>query len=55
MAEYITKEAALQAFEWDDADVFEEYGDSYNSGFSREAIKNIINSNIAIVYIYLYC
>ena len=44
MAEYITKEAAIQAFEWGDADLFEEYGDSYNSGFSRENIKNIINA-----------
>lgn len=44
MSEYITKEAAIQAFEWGDADIFEEYGYGYNSGFSREAIKNIINS-----------
>ena len=44
MAEYITKEAAIQAFEWGEADVFEDYVDGYNSGFSREAIKNIINS-----------
>ena len=44
MAEYITKEAIIQAFEWGDADVFEDYKDGYISGFSREAIKNIINS-----------
>ena len=44
MAEYITKEAGIQAFEWGDADVFEDYKDGYISGFSREAIKNIINS-----------
>lgn len=44
MAEYITKEAAIQAFEWGDADVFEDYKDGYISGFSRETIKNIINS-----------
>ena len=44
MTEYITKEAALQAFEWGDADVFEEYGYGYNSGFSRESIKDTINA-----------
>ena len=44
MAEYITKEAVIQAFEWGDADVFEDCEDGYISGFSREAIKNIINS-----------
>ena len=27
MDEYITKEAAIQAFEWGDADVFDDYGD----------------------------
>lgn len=44
MAEYITKEAAIQAFEWGDADVFEDYGDDCNSGFSRESIKSAINA-----------
>lgn len=44
MAEYITKEVVIQAFEWGDVDVFEDCGDGYISGFSREAIKNIINS-----------
>lgn len=44
MAEYITKETAIQAFEWGDADVFEEYGDDCNSGFSRESIKSAINT-----------
>lgn len=48
MAEYITKEAVIQAFEWGDADVFEDYGDGYISGFSRDAIKKIINSIPAI-------
>ena len=44
MAEYITKEAVIEAFEWGDADIVEDYGDGYIFGFSREAIKNIINS-----------
>lgn len=44
MAEYITKEAIIEAFEWGDADVVENYGDGCIFGFSREAIKNIINS-----------
>lgn len=44
MDEYITKEVVIQAFEWGDADVFEDCGDGYISGFSREAIKNIINA-----------
>lgn len=44
MTEYITKEAAIQAFEWGDADVFEDYGDGYNSGFSRESIKSAIDA-----------
>ena len=44
MAEYITKEAVIQTFEWGDVDVFKDCGDGYISGFSREAIKNIINS-----------
>ena len=44
MDEYITKEAVIQAFEWGDVDVFEDCGDGYISGFSRDAIKNTINS-----------
>ena len=47
MAEYITKEAAIQAFERGDADVFDDYGDygdCYNSGFSRDNIKSTINA-----------
>ena len=44
MAEYITKETVLQAFEWGDVDVFEDCGGGYISGFSRDAIKNTINS-----------
>ena len=47
MDEYITKEAAIQAFEWGDADVFDDYGDYgdfYNSGFSRDSIKSTINA-----------
>ena len=48
MAEYITKEAIIEAFEWGDADVFEEYGEGYNSGFSRESIKSAINAIPAV-------
>ena len=48
MAEYITKEAIIEAFEWGDADVVEYYGDGCIFGFSREAIKNIINSIPAV-------
>ena len=44
MAEYITKEAAIQAFEWGEADVIEDYGDGCDFGFSRGAIKSGINS-----------
>lgn len=44
MAEYITKEAAIQAFEWGEADVIEDYGDGYNFGFSRGIIKSAINA-----------
>ena len=43
MTEYITKEAAIEAFMWGDADVVEDYGDGCVFGFSREAIKNVIN------------
>lgn len=48
MTEYITKEAAIQAFEWGDADVFEEYGYGYNSGFSQESIKSAIDAIPAV-------
>lgn len=44
MTEYITKEAAIEAFMWGDTDVVEDCGDGYISGFSRDAIKNTINS-----------
>lgn len=44
MDEYITKEAAIEAFEWGDADVIEDYGDGCDFGFSRGAIKSGINS-----------
>lgn len=43
MSEYITKEAAIEAFEWGDADVVEDYGDGCIFGFSRESIKSVIN------------
>ena len=43
MTEYITKEAAIEAFMWGDADVVEDYGDGCVFGFSREAIKSVIN------------
>ena len=44
MAEYITKEAAVEVFEGGDADVIEDYGDGCDFGFSRGAIKSVINS-----------
>lgn len=44
MAEYITKEAAIQVFERGEADVIEDYGDGYNFGFSRGIIKSAINA-----------
>ena len=44
MNEYITKETAIEAFEWGDADVIEDYGDGCDFGFSRGAIKSAINS-----------
>lgn len=44
MDEYITKEAAIEAFEWGDADVIEDYGDGCDFGFSRGAIKSAIKS-----------
>lgn len=39
MYEYITKEAAIEVFEWGDADVIEDYGDGCDFGFSRGASK----------------
>ena len=51
MAEYITKEAAIQAFERGDANVFDDYGyygDCYNSGFSRDNIKSTIDAIPAV-------
>lgn len=44
MAEYITKEDAIQIFEWGEADVIEDYGDGCNFGFSRGIIKSAINA-----------
>ena len=44
MAEDITKEAAIEVFEWGDADVIEDYGDGCDFGFGRGAIKSAINS-----------
>jgi hypothetical protein len=44
MDEYITKEAAIQPFEWGEADVIEDYGDGCNFGFSRGIIKSAINA-----------
>jgi hypothetical protein len=44
MSEYITKEAAIEVFEWGDADVIEDYGDGCDFGFSRGAIKSAINT-----------
>lgn len=44
MDEYITKEAAIQVFEWGEADVIEDYGDGCKFGFSRGTIKSAINA-----------
>lgn len=44
MAEYITKEDAIQVFEWGEADVIEDYGDGCEFGFSRGTIKSAINA-----------
>lgn len=44
MAEYITKEAAIEVFVWGEADVIEDYGDGCNFGFSRGIIKSAINA-----------
>ena len=44
MAEYIEREAAINAFENGDADVCEEYPDGYcDWGFGRENIADIIS------------
>lgn len=45
MADYIRREAALEAFENADADVYEDYGDgTVDWGFGRKNIQNVINS-----------
>lgn len=44
MTEYITKEAAIQVFEWGEADVIADYRDGYKFGFSRGIIKSTINA-----------
>lgn len=44
MDEYITKEAAIEVFEWGEADVIEDYGDGCDFGFSRGIIKSAINA-----------
>ena len=42
--EYISREAALEAFENADADVYEDYGDgTVDWGFGRKNIQNVIN------------
>ena len=44
MTDYIRREAALEAFENADADVFEDYGDgTVDWGFGRKNIQNVIN------------
>ena len=45
MADYISREAALEAFENADADVVEDYGDGTSDwGFGRENIRKTLNS-----------
>lgn len=44
MAEYITKEAAIEAFENGEADVIEDYGDGADFGFGLKNIKSTINT-----------
>lgn len=44
MAEYITKEAAIEAFENGEADVIEDYGDGCDFGFGLKNIKSTINA-----------
>lgn len=42
--EFISREAALEAFENADADVYEDYGDgTVDWGFGRKNIQNVIN------------
>lgn len=42
--DYIRREAALEAFENADADVYEDYGDgTVDWGFGRKNIQNVIN------------
>lgn len=44
MSDYIRREAALEAFENADADVYEDYGDgTVDWGFGRKNIQNVIN------------
>lgn len=44
MAEYITKESAIEAFENGEADVIEDYGDGADFGFGLKNIKSTINA-----------
>lgn len=45
MSDYISREAALEAFENTDADVMEDHGDGTSDwGFGRENIREILNS-----------
>ena len=45
MGDFISREAALKAFENADADVMEDYGDGTSDwGFGRENIREILNS-----------
>lgn len=45
MSDYISREAALEAFENADADVMEDYGDGTSDwGFGRENIRETLNS-----------
>lgn len=44
MAEYIEREAALEAFENADPDVYEDYGDgAVDWGFGRKNVRDVIN------------
>lgn len=45
MADYISREAAIEAFENADEDVFEDYGDgACDWGFGRKNIQEVLNS-----------
>lgn len=45
MTEYIAREAALEALENADPDVYEDYGDGYvDWGFGRKNIQDMINA-----------